>query len=427
VLAGVDPAAKTGFFDPIKYVPLTDDGFLWASFGGQVREQFEGWNNFGFVSSDDDTFLLTRLRLHGDLHIGHSVRVFVEGISAHSTDRDLAGGNRTLDVNNADLLNAFVDVNLFPSEVTSLTFRVGRQELSFGRQRLVSPLDWANTRRTFEGASLIVRHRDWTVTGFYTQPVVVEKYSFDENANDVDFYGLYATTQLPSAKTGVDLYVLGLKKKPAGYNGTAGGERRTTVGNRVWGPIADTAFDYDTEGAYQFGDIGSGDISAFMVATQLGYTCEKTSGKPRVTIGCDYASGDNRFGGDVQTFNQLFPLAHAYTGYIDVLGRQNIIDLSTGVSLKPMAKLTVKADGHYFRRADGGDALYNAGGAPFRPGGASSSKDVGSEIDLTAKYQFGPHLIGICGYSHFFAGDFIEGSGPDSDIDFGYLTLQYTF
>ncbi|NQT86821.1 alginate export family protein, partial [bacterium] len=91
------------------------------------------------------------------------------------------------------------------------------------------------------------------------------------------------------------------------------------------------------------------------------------------------------------------------------------------------AKLTVKADGHYFRRADSGDALYNAGGAPFRPGGASSSKDVGSEIDLTAKYQFGPHLIGICGYSHFFAGDFIEGSGPDSDIDFGYLTLQYTF
>jgi hypothetical protein len=32
---------------------------------------------------------------------------------------------------------------------------VGRQELLYGAQRLISPLDWANTRRTFEGGKLI--------------------------------------------------------------------------------------------------------------------------------------------------------------------------------------------------------------------------------------------------------------------------------
>jgi hypothetical protein len=33
--------------------------------------------------------------------------------------------------------------------------RVGRQELLYGSQRLISTLDWANTRRTFQGENLL--------------------------------------------------------------------------------------------------------------------------------------------------------------------------------------------------------------------------------------------------------------------------------
>jgi hypothetical protein len=52
---------------------------------------------------------------------------------------------------------------------------------------------------------------------------------------------------------------------------------------------------------------------------------------------------------------------------------------------------------------------------------------VGSEIDLTLKYNFDRHTLMQLGYSHFFAGDFIDESGPDDDIDFAYAMLQYTF
>ena len=62
-----------------------------------------------------------------------------------------------------------------------------------------------------------------------------------------------------------------------------------------------------------------------------------------------------------------------------------------------------------------------------RPGGGSSSKEIGSEIDLTLKYKFDRHLLGLLGYSHFFAGDFIEDTGASSDIDFLYAQVQYTF
>ena len=69
-----------------------------------------------------------------------------------------------------------------------------------------------------------------------------------------------------------------------------------------------------------------------------------------------------------------------------MIGRQNIIDLSTGVSLKPIEKLTAKIAGHYFWLADDADALYNAGSGIVRAGGTRTSKNVGTEIDVVLTY-----------------------------------------
>ena len=92
-----------------------------------------------------------------------------------------------------------------------------------------------------------------------------------------------------------------------------------------------------------------------------------------------------------------------------------------------MPKLVAKFDYHYFIRADANDALYNAGGIPYRAGAAGTSTRIGAEIDLLVKYQFNPHLGGIAGYSHFFPGLFVKQSGSGQDMDFIYLGVQYTF
>ena len=73
------------------------------------------------------------------------------------------------------------------------------------------------------------------------------------------------------------------------------------------------------------------------------------------------------------------------------------------------------------------DALYAASGGPIRLAPLASSKHVGVEMDLTVKYKFVRGLAALVGYSHFFAGRFLAESGPDEDVDFGYLQLQYTF
>src|ERR1700746_992454 len=56
----------------------------------------------------------------------------------------------------------------------------------------------------------------------------------------------------------IDLYYLGILRQNAPFNSGVAHERRQTMGTRVWGQAA--AWDYDTEGIFQFGDFGSGDI-----------------------------------------------------------------------------------------------------------------------------------------------------------------------
>ncbi|HPD16489.1 MAG TPA: alginate export family protein [Planctomycetota bacterium] len=429
VLAKRKPDDPTDVFDPIKYVPLSPDGFIWASFGGQVRERYEHWNNFAFrkAAPRDDDYLQSRFRLHGDFHLGDRARVFIELKSAHTTDRDLPQGRRTLDTDECDIQNAFFEFTPYRDTATSVALRLGRQELAFGKERLVSTLDWANTRRTFDAASAILKHGPWTATAFWGRLVVVDKYHANDDNDDMDLYGVYLTRALAGGNLALDAYWLGLKQEGVTFNGTSGTERRQTVGARLGGKIGNTGLDFDVETACQRGTIGGRDIHALMFASQLGYTWAQAPATPRVFVGFDYASGDDRKGGDVKTFNQLFPLGHAYLGYIDIIGRQNIVDCNAGLELKPHKKLFVALHGHCFRLADNDDALYNAGGQVVRAGGTGTSNRVGSEIDLLARYNLDRHQAIIGGYSHFFPGTFVDQSGSAKDIDFAYLIWLFTF
>jgi len=426
VLRGVDESSPSK--RPLKFIPLNEKETVFLSIGGQARGRLESWSNFGFggAGSRDDTFGLLRLRFHGDLIAGRHFRFFAEGKSALATSRDLPGGLRTLDVDTIALQNAFLDFSV-PFQEGSFTVRSGRQELQFGKQRLVSPLDWANTRRTFDGFRGILKQGNWRVDGFWTRFVRTQKYSFNQNDSGSDLFGLYAIGKLP-AKLAVDFYWLGLDRNQNVWGGVSGEELRHSIGARLDGPISDTPLDFDLETAYQFGDHASRDIRAFMFASQMGYRLSDLPGAPRLTFGFDYASGDkDPLDARVNTFNQLFPLAHAYFGFIDIVGRQNIIALTPGLSLKPLNPLTLRFDLHFFWRADLNDAFYHAGGGIVRPGNPLLSRRLGSEMDWTLQYRMNRHTVVTGGYSHFFPGPFIKESGPAEGIHFAYIMIQYTF
>jgi hypothetical protein len=432
VLAKREPSQPGDFFDPIKFIPLNGSGSVWLNFGGQARGRVEAWNNFNFgapeTADDNDVFLLSRFLYHADLHVGEYLRLFAQGKSAFVTGRNLVGGRLFTLADELDLQNGFVDLGLPLPRIGKWTLRVGRQEMLFGKQRLVSPADWSNVRRTFDGLRGIFEHGDWSVSGFWTRLVIPRKYEFNRSDANADFFGIYAAGRVPKTPLGVDIYWLGLTTDLPLFPGAEGKERRQTLGVRLYGKIPRTLVDVEVEGAYQLGEIGEADIGAFMFTIVTGYTFASFSWRPYLYIGFDYASGDDEEGDDqIKTFNKLFPTGHGHLGYIDIVGRQNIIDLRSGVSFKPVRKLIAAVDWHNFWRADRRDALYSPGGVPLRPGSAGSSEYIGSEIDLTLQYPLDRHILVQAGYSHFFAGDFIKESGPSDDVDFAYLMTQLTF
>jgi len=63
----------------------------------------------------------------------------------------------------------------------------------------------------------------------------------------------------------------------------------------------------------------------------------------------------------------------------------------------------------------------------LRAANGSSEMFIGSEIDLLLNWQIDRHLLLYGGYSHFFAGDFIQDTGASQDIDFAYFAVVYTF
>ncbi|MFB3887175.1 MAG: alginate export family protein [Thermodesulfobacteriota bacterium] len=430
-LKGVNRSQTGDFWDLIKFIPVTEDYNVWLSLGGQVRERYEYYHQYFFGASapeKSDGYLLSRFRLSADLHITPYFRLFAEGKSSLSTERELLGGRSNSYVDTIDLQNGFGEFMLPLGKETSVMLRGGRQELLFGAQRLVGPSDWGgNVRRTFDGGLGVIRYRDWSITPFWAEFVPVKKHDFNESTSRNKLYGVYSTGGLHILPLNVDLYWLDVNNKTAAFNGTSGRERRHTLGGRIWGKIGTTGLDFEVEGAGQFGEIGHQDIAAWMLTAILGYSPPIANLSPRVYAEFDYASGDSHPGGDVGTFNQLYPTGHSFLGYIDYIGRQNIISPSAGLSLNPIRGLSISLQEYFFWRESDRDALYNKSGGVIRPGTTTTARYVGSETDLYITYNLDRHILVYGGYSHFFPGDFIDKTGPDKDSDFLYTAIQYTF
>src|SRR2546422_1648251 len=405
-LRGVDLGKTDDFWDRLKFIPLTEDGSVWFTLGGQARERAEYFRQFQFGASEpkqSDAYLLSRFRLTADLHVTPYFRMFAEGKSAFALDRELQGGRTTAFVDEFDLLNGFADIMIPFGARASVTLRGGRQELIFGSQRLVGPGDFTQIPRTFDGGAAAVRIADWTVTPFWTEPVVItEKYKFNESSSDHRLFGVFGSGPAHLLPVILDLYWLGVDNVGVAFNGTSGREERHTLGGRVHGTAGPIPLDFEVEGASQFGTVGRRNIAASMFTTVLGYTLPFPRLAPRVYVEFDYASGDQKPGGDVGTFNQLYPNGHSYLGYIDYIGRQNIVSPSAGVAVTPVHDLTLSLQQYLFWRASDPDGLYNKSSVLLRPGTGTTALYVGAETDLLATYDFTRHLQGYPGSSLFF-------------------------
>jgi hypothetical protein len=390
--------------------------------GGQVRMRYHDEHNFrglGLTGRDDD-FLLHRTRAYVNWKFNSRWRLYSEFLYADSINQDFPP--RTIEVQNFEPQNLFIEHQIWSCGKDTLKSRFGRQEISLGSQRLISALDWANTRQTFDGVRWILDNQYITANVLYLRPLRRDFDEFDSSNLDKRIYGLF-NTHKNFTPLKLDTYWLG-------YEDSAIDQRIQTIGSRVQGE--QEARLWEIEGGFQFGENPDGSAAAAgAVTVGSGYKLADDGWKPVLWAYYDWASGDDSTGNG---WNQLFPLVHKYLGYMDLFGRRNINDANLLYTIQPTDKLTVLAWYHYFWLANDNDGPYNGPLTPFNPGGTVGSSDLGHEIDLLATYKLTVRSDILLGYSHFFAGAYYDtsfdaGNVPlfNGDADFYYVQWQQSF
>ncbi len=414
-----------GFWDKGKHLKPAD---AWRiTFGGQERIRYEHKTNLGFGSAvpATDGFLINRLRGHMDAKYKNIFRIFADVKSAVSHDKE---GSKALTDDSIDTQNLFVEFIAHPNPSESFSLRIGRQELVFGNQRLLTNLIWANVLRTFDGIRFTYQtphgSGNRTVSGWWARFVNVKDGQLNRSDPSLQTFGLYAATTL-SKHGGYDLYAIGKRQSDQPASQGPATDTSVTIGTRVWGLMADL-WQYETELAVQPGRFESEDTFAWMVSATIG-TDLPYPVLEKLSFGYDYASGDDD-GNGKDTFDQYFPLGHAYFGYIDVVGRANIQAVNTRLDFKLIPKTNSWIQLHSFWLDEVEDGLYNPGGKRIRSNRTgNSSTHVGIELDIATKVKIGRHSGLLFGYSRLWPGSFIENTGPDEEIDFFYAQYQFTF
>ncbi len=351
--------------------------------------------------------------LSADLHLGSRVRLFANFKSGIENGRN--GRPRPTDEDRLDVHETFVDFRL--GEKRTSIIRIGRRELAFGSQRLVSVRGSPNVRRTFDGVSVIVAPGSWRLEAFATKPVTTEVGVFDDNTDHTQtFWGVYATGPLRLFKdAGIDIYYFGLDRKVARFEQGTAPELRETVGARLWRRAA--PWDYNFEVIYQWGRFGSGPIRAWTFASDSGLTLRTAAWRPRFGLKADITSGDqDPTEPTLQSFNPLFPRG-AYFGENQLIGPVNHIDLHPSVDLRPLPRVTLTPSWLFFWRQSTKDGVYGVPGNLIRPARGATARYVGSQPSMMVTVRLGRHTSVAADWEYFIAGPFLRESGSARNCD----------
>jgi Alginate export len=402
-------------------------------------------NNYDFNSGvngpQDGAYLLQRFRLGVGYDINPWIKLYVQGQDV----REIGGDRgRVIGVNGAqgddvfDVLKAYVQIGNLKKGFSSV---IGRQFLSFGDQRLLGPLEWANQARSFDAARFRYTADMWSLDMFIASPVNYINGQWDKSdfltqnsPRNAWMDGIYLSTLLVPFNTTTDFYVFHNRDNGTATFGTPIGSTSFVTLGTLWkgDPKKLNGFDYDTEMDFQTGKVGGRALTAYAGHWGVGYNWLKSPWKPRIGTQLNYASGDgNSKDGKIGTFQNLYPTNHLFYGYMDTTAWMNVINPQLNFSFSPSSRVKVMLDYHLYWNANNADNWYLSNGTvkvrPVSTSALNASSFRGQEFDFTVSCKVTPHINFLSGYSYFIAGDYLRQTGTASNAQFGYVQMQIDF
>ncbi|MEH6306247.1 alginate export family protein [Olivibacter sp. CPCC 100613] len=395
------------FYNSLKYLPLSESGKAYVSFGGELRAeldraQHEDWgaNNVG-----SNIFLLQRYQLHADLHLSDRIRIFGQLRSGLENGRK--NGPRPIDEDQLNVQNLFIDLIPYKGMDDKMTIRLGRQELQYGSGRLLDVREGPNLRLYFDGAKVAYTSPRWNVDAFVMAAGRVKTGVFDNAtiSRKSNLWGVYST-HTAAKMLNIDLYYMGIHRDEARFDDGVATESRHTIGTRLWANGNELLYNFEI--GYQLGKFGKADIRAWGGSMDIAYRFTNLNGVPTIKLRSDFISGDGtKDDGKLGTFNALYPNG-GYFGMNPQAGPANLLSIHPNLSWNPVEQVLLSFETVFSWRQSLHDGIYLPDGTLRLSSSNSDSRYIGTAYISTVSWQISKFLSYNAGLQYFKTGDFIN-------------------
>lgn len=377
---------------------------------GQIRMRGETDGKDFNNDTDPNDYTLLRSRLNLKFSYSDKLVAFAQLQDSRTFGEEGADGvtGTLTSLKNIDLHEGYVQINrlFFPW----LSYKFGRMALKYDTQRLIGVNEFSNIGRSFNGSIVTLSFTKVRID-LLNMTLYESGRAPDLTDGDQNLSGIWLKINNPALKN-FNIYALTDedRQKDADDNYKI---QRATVGTQFrkeWSPVH-----LEAELNLQTGKMDyKADIFAYYFSGALGFDLAKNQ-KSTLSLGIDYVSGDKSSTDKYECFNTLYPAKHRYFGSMDYFTdipkhtrNLGLTDLMANLKIETFDKIKLAADVHYFRLSQ--RAILED---------ASSSKELGAEIDLTFGFDYSKNVNFTFGTSFFFPGKvFKEWKGTDPSFWF---------
>jgi hypothetical protein len=287
--------------------------------------------------------------------------------------------------------------------------KLGRQELSLGKERLIGRSDWGQLPRSFDALRMDYFY-NFTHISFWAAKVNTLSGGISSLGDNHDFYGTQCVFH-PEWLNDFEIYILRNQNqkllRPI---------RITTTGARLF--YSNPNLNFEFEGAYQAGQLNNIERDDYFLNFAIGHTFSKFE---RLDTSIEYSVAS-------KNFNSLFASAHNFLGDADFFGRRNIQDVIFHSQLFWAEVWQAKIDFHNFLKVNNNSPIYQTNSnTALLSSDAKGSADVGREIDFQLSRNLSLFSISF-GLGYFKPGDLFLNSLPKvKDSTFVWVELSNSF
>ena len=427
----------------------------WLSLSGHSQIRYETLDEqFRSGGKGDDQILVFRTSLLAKI-TWDQWQFAVEVLDARQAYGNDSTKISSGDVNPLDVLQLYAQWsfnNLFTSQSDS-RIKVGRFTMDVGSRRFIARNRFRNAINSFSGIDWQwIDSNDQQLRAFYTLPVQRLPREFDrrernrtqgdDQDTEVSFWGLYY--KLPknlfaNLDSRAELFYFGLNENDTNNRPTRNRDIHT-LGGRLYKKSALNQFDYQIEGAYQFGqsrastdpsDRNDLDHVAYFARAEFGYSFDK-AWKPRLIAQFDYASGDDDpDDSDNNRFDTLYGVRRFDFGPLGIYGpfaRANIISPGVRLQLAPTHNTSMFVAHRGYWLASDRDAWTVA---RIRDPEGNSGSYIAQQTEIRFRWEVVPKsLRWEIGAAYMYKGKFANdapNANDEGDSNYVYSQILFSF